>query len=244
MSKAKARAKQIQEKDKGIVLFNDYRAGNNHQFSQWFTNLRFTFKVTLLDDNGHRKKGSILTFYNAVQYMMYNKAILFGDWATANQIIACRNPKLIISYGRNVGKKNDTWDQEVWDEEKFKIVVDGNFLKFSQNPVLKKLLLSTSNSYIAEASNIDNIWGIGISENHIDAKDHTKWNEYGQNLLGKALMEVRFRIRKSSDPTNVDIKRVVYTDLEMDSADTIKEIKRQEVIAKLGHKYHINPDDI
>ena len=46
-------------------------------------------------------------------------------------------------------------------------------------------------SHINEASSFDRIWGIGYEASNAEAnKDH-----WGQNLLGKALMRVRDRIR-------------------------------------------------
>lgn len=243
MSKAKARAKQAAEKFPKIILFYGHRNGEYPEFSQWNQTAPFTLKLD--NDNGHKKKGSQIRFNNCEQYMMYRKAVLFCDWNTANQILACRNPKLVKAFGRKI--KN--FDQEVWDEEKFKIVVEGNYLRFSQNDRIKALLLATGDSLIAEASPIDAIWGIGISETHLDAKCPDKWSDHGQNLSGKALMEVRYRLCKEIDPTNVKIKRVIYPGLN-DPEDqdqitsTIQEIKRQAVINKLSHTYNVNPDDI
>ena len=74
-------------------------------------------------------------------------------------------------------------------------MVDILKLKFSQNQELKTLLLSTDDSILVEASSYDNIWGIGLNES--DAKN-TKMEDWpGQNLLGKALMEVRDFLRLS-----------------------------------------------
>lgn len=69
------------------------------------------------------------------------------------------------------------------------IVYEGNLLKFSQNPILKKFLMETKDLIIVEASPYDKIWGIGMSEDDSDIHDELKWK--GQNLLGKAIMKVR-----------------------------------------------------
>ena len=60
--------------------------------------------------------------------------------------------------------------------------------KFQQNHVLKEELLKTYPNELYEASPWDKIWGIGY-EKHIAVDiDPT---QYGRNLLGKALMEIR-----------------------------------------------------
>ena len=67
---------------------------------------------------------------------------------------------------------------------------DALYYKFSQNDDILQKLLSTGNSTLAEASPRDRIWGIGL--NITDAYSGKKWK--GQNLLGKALMNVRDNI--------------------------------------------------
>lgn len=125
--------------------------------------------------------------YNcAEQFMMYQKAILFGDNDVANEILNETDPKNIKALGRKI--KN--FNQQEWDENKFEIVIAGNFYKFTQNNELKNILLNTGNEDIAEASPLDKIWGIGIDEKA--AKSGAEWQ--GENLLGKALMMVRYMI--------------------------------------------------
>ena len=70
--------------------------------------------------------------------------------------------------------------------------MQGNLLKFSQNPKLKDFLLATSNRVLAEASPRDTIWGIGLDEKDKDAQNPYKWR--GLNLLGFALMKVRAKL--------------------------------------------------
>ena len=61
--------------------------------------------------------------------------------------------------------------------------------KFGQNDELKKLLLETGDSVLAECAVKDRIWGIGLSMINPDRMDRACWK--GQNLLGYALMMVR-----------------------------------------------------
>ena len=100
------------------------------------------------------------------------------------------SPKQIKALGRKVRG----FDQKVWDKFKYAIVLNGNWCKFSQNRNLREFLLSTGDSVLAEASPYDNIWGIRLSANSLEAQDPMKWR--GQNLLGFALMEVRDELRR------------------------------------------------
>lgn len=132
-------------------------------------------------------KENDIVFNSAEQYMMYHKAILFNDKDMASKILITQNAATIKIYGRNV--KN--FDSKIWDEHKFNIVVNGNYLKFSQNPVICKKLLETGNTLLVEASPYDRVWGIGFL--HAKKEEMDKW---GENLLGKALMTVRDRLNQ------------------------------------------------
>ena len=130
------------------------------------------------------------TFHYAEQYMMAKKALLFGDYESFGKIMKTDSPANAKRYGRLV--KN--FNEYVWNRHRFDIVVEGNYLKFSQNKELGDYLLATGNAIIVEASPHDPIWGIGLSSDDRDALDPFKWK--GLNLLGFALMEVRKRLRE------------------------------------------------
>lgn len=126
-------------------------------------------------------------FYNSEQYFMYIKAIVFGDYEVAEKILATKDPKKAKMLGREV--KN--YDDKVWNDMRYKVMVDANKAKYSQNEDLKKLILSDEfkGKGFTESSPLDKIWGTGFAEDHPYADDETKWK--GQNLLGKSLDEVR-----------------------------------------------------
>ena len=130
------------------------------------------------------------TYLCMEQYMMAGKAALFGDEEIRKEILACSDPKRIKALGRKVRG----FDQEVWDNFKYAIVLGGNWCKFSQNRDLREFLLSTGDSVLVEASPYDNIWGIRLAACSPEAQDPMKWR--GQNLLGFALMEVRDELRR------------------------------------------------
>ena len=129
--------------------------------------------------------GSQETFYNGEQWMMYNKALLFKDNDIARQILKTKDPSLIKKLGRQVSGFN----VPVWDNEKYGIIVKGNKLKFSQNEELMLTLMNTGDRILVEASPYDKVYGIGLKSDHVDALYPNRWQ--GENLLGKALMDVR-----------------------------------------------------
>ncbi|MEA3228970.1 MAG: NADAR family protein [Campylobacterota bacterium] len=134
------------------------------------------------------------TLYNSTeQYMMAEKALLFeGKNGVYDEIMQSKDMKII----KNLGKKVEGFNQELWDEKKEQIVYDGNYLKFSQNEKFKKYLLSTKNSLIIEANPNDTIWACGLSPNNPNLRDKTQWK--GKNLLGFILMRVRENLSDNS----------------------------------------------
>jgi len=128
-----------------------------------------------------------LHFFNSEQYFMYVKAIVFGDYDTADKILATKDPKKAKQLGREV----KGYDDKVWNEMRYRVMVDANKAKYSQNKNLKELITSDDfkGKGFVEASPIDGVWGIKLGESDPLADDEKYWN--GRNLLGKALDEVR-----------------------------------------------------
>ena len=145
-------------------------------------------------------------FSTAEQYTMYRKAIFFRDYASAAQILTTSNPRKVKALGRSVAN----FDAERWDEVKLAVVEEGNYLKFSQGDdlasigigdgeeriprSLRGLLMETGERELVEASPFDRVWGIGYrAEEAVMGRRRKEW---GFNLLGKALMNVRERLRR------------------------------------------------
>lgn len=126
-----------------------------------------------------------IIYKTAEHYMMAGKAKLFNDMDIFERVLSKDSPKDVKDLGRQI--KN--FDTAVWDEQKYNIVKRGNYLKFSQNKNLKHFLIQTKNKILVEASPVDAIWGIGLTEDNPNAKNPKEWR--GENLLGFALMEVR-----------------------------------------------------
>lgn len=128
------------------------------------------------------------TFSSMEQFMMYRKAICFGDEAVATNILATHDASQIKALGRQVSN----FDEHVWNGIKQIVVYEGLLTKFLQNGDLKDKLISTGEAILAECAVKDLIWGVGLSMKNPDRLDKTKWK--GQNLLGYTLMMVRERL--------------------------------------------------
>lgn len=142
-------------------------------FSQWF---EASFQLNGID------------YPTAEHYMMAEKARLFNDHEIRDRILLSQHPGEAKKLGRLVKGFNN----ELWEENRFEIVIQGNIAKFSQNQTLKSYLLGTHKRILVEASPRDQIWGIGLTGDDPRAANPYQWQ--GLNLLGFALMEVRQKL--------------------------------------------------
>lgn len=160
---------------KGLTKMSFYLFWNGF-CGQWF-------KSPFVDENG-------IKFNTAEQYMMYQKAITFDDNEIANRILEETNPKVQKALGRQV--KN--FDVDVWNAVSRDVVYKGNYLKFTQNPNLKVLLLNVKEDELVEASPYDKIWGIGMGADDPRCQDKNKWQ--GSNWLGEVLTKLRNNLKE------------------------------------------------
>ncbi|KAK1056474.1 hypothetical protein LTR12_006076 [Friedmanniomyces endolithicus] len=160
------------------------------------------------DVNSPSAPRSLVTFFfheaETNGHLCQWKALLFKDTATAAEILKATSPRKQKGLGRQI----KGYDEAKWVEARIAIVQRGNLLKFSQctnvasmkmddvgEPVpLKSLLLATGVHDLVEASPFDEIWGIGIKAEVALSVSRAQW---GQNLLGKALMHVREELRQT-----------------------------------------------
>lgn len=134
-----------------------------------------------------------LTFATAEHYMMWRKAVLFGDTVVAEQILAAGHPH----QAKGLGGRVTGFDESVWEAERFGIVVTGNVAKFGQHDDLRAFLLGTGERVLVEASPVDRVWGIGLAANDPRADDPALW--CGSNLLGFGLMHARSVLSRQGD---------------------------------------------
>lgn len=118
------------------------------------------------------------------------KAKCFSDKETLKQILSAKDPVQMKAFGRQVRG----FDAKVWDEVKFSVVLNADYLKFSQNTSLRDFLLQTGSKILVEARPVDKIWGIGLAASDENVQNPMKWR--WQSLLGFALMMVRDEIVK------------------------------------------------
>lgn len=130
-----------------------------------------------------------IRFSSMEQFMMYRKAVAFGDRDRAAQILDTEDVGRIKELGRLVSGYDDNY----WNGIRQIVVYEGLYAKFSQNEELKRLLQATGKAVLAECAVKDRIWGIGLSMDDPGRLDRRKWK--GQNLLGYALMMVREKLR-------------------------------------------------
>ena len=150
------------ETDHVLTFFKD-----DHPFSNWYI---CSFTVDEIN-------------YNCLeQFMMAEKARLFGDKEVWSKIVNTSSQKAMKALGRQV--KN--FDEPTWIKHRESIVKRGLLAKFAQNASMKQLLLNTGSKVLAEGSPYDRIWGTGVA---INVTNPSQW--IGMNLLGKLLMEVR-----------------------------------------------------
>lgn len=130
-----------------------------------------------------------VVFHTSEQFMMAQKALLFQDEETYEKIMQADNPKDYKALGRLIRNFN----QKIWDDNKYQIVLRGNIEKFSQNPELKEFLIGTGDKVLVEASPYDNIWGVKLALDNELILNPNNWA--GENLLGFVLMETRDTLR-------------------------------------------------
>lgn len=139
-------------------------------FSQWYAS---TFVI-----DG-------ITYCTAEQFMMAEKARMFGDDFALAKIMSTKYPKEQKAWGRKVRG----FDADKWNAGARPVVFRGNVAKFSQNNDYRKIMMDTDGTTLVEASPKDIIWGVGLDASDPRIQDRTTW--LGTNWLGEELTRVR-----------------------------------------------------
>ena len=178
---AKYRAFMYHMPQSTVILFaepdtNDYG----------FLSLKWTVEIEF---NGTMYK-------SAAQAIAAEIAKSFNDQDNLQKIMISESPDDI-----NYTLENVPGDAEVnetkWNDLTKQLIYDVNIVKYSQYPELAARLLETKNATLGAYIPDDNLIGIGLSIDNIQAKNPVNWT--GQNLLGKALMDIRQKIRSDQE---------------------------------------------
>lgn len=139
------------------------------------------------------KENPAYRFDSTEQGFMFLKALYFGDDAIATEIYATHgNPEKC----RRLGRLVKGYDDEKWSKVRYNIFSDLIYQKYLQDDELRKKLLSPEfdDKLFVEASPIDKIWGIGMSEENLRILDQKNWR--GLNYLGQITTKVREKLKK------------------------------------------------
>jgi hypothetical protein len=137
------------------------------------------------------------TYLSAEQCYVHQK-ILFFDGDNSDllaELFSSRDSEVAALKVKKLGRRVNNFDESLWASVRFEVMCKIVWMKFSQNVKLKRQLLKTGTKTLYEASPHDAIWGIGYGPADAQMVDPS---EYGLNLLGECLMEVRERLRSDA----------------------------------------------
>eukprot|EP00466_Bigelowiella_natans_P006685 jgi/Bigna1/69777/fgenesh1_pg.10_\ len=129
------------------------------------------------------------SFICAGQYMMAEKARLFGDKDRMRKILKPGATPVEI---RQIGRHIANVDAKVWAAQMERIAMESLMAKFGQSLHLRNKLLATKNAALVYSCVDDEVWGNGLDFPYQDdqrAKDRKQWR--GKNTLGKLLETAR-----------------------------------------------------
>lgn len=143
-------------------------------FSQWY-------------DAGFTVDG--IYYKTAEHWMMWKKAMLFGDAESAEKVLETKHPRDV----KHIGREVKGFVKKYWEENCKQFVYDGNHAKFTQNQRCYNALMNTGDTLLVEASPYDAICGIGLDEEEAKSISEEKWP--GSNWLGSILTQLRNDLR-------------------------------------------------
>lgn len=128
------------------------------------------------------------TFSSSEYFYIYHKCLKFDPSNTdmLDKIATSEKPP------KKLGRQIANFDESEWESFRYGVMKRALLLKFSQNRQLRDCLLRTGNKELFEAAALDKIWGIGFGPAEAVTVPR---EEYGLNLLGRCLMEVRDELR-------------------------------------------------
>ena len=131
-------------------------------------------------------KGYNLNF--SEQGFMIEKTLMF-DKSKALPIAKAKTP----NEAKRLGRQIQNYIDSKWSVFRYDKMVEVLRVKF-QDKHLKKILLDTGERILVEGSPYDAIWGVKLDWRSNEILDENNYK--GQNLLGKALMQVREELKQ------------------------------------------------
>jgi len=116
---------------------------------------------------------------------MIRKAQFFKSEELVEKILNSKTPKEVKELGEDI----PNYDFKKWEKVRYLAMKSAVYLKFSENILLKESLIATGDKTLVNTIPHDKVWGIGLNIEDPTISDDKNWD--GENLLGKALMEVR-----------------------------------------------------
>lgn len=128
----------------------------------------------------HERQG--VRFFTGENFMMYEKAMLFGDTEKAQEICAAFKPQRAKELGRQVAG----FDNAVWELRREGVMFNLVYCRLVYDLEVRREALThrLAGRDFVEASPWDKIWGVGLKEDDPKIDDPINWR--GLNLLGKA----------------------------------------------------------
>jgi len=131
------------------------------------------------------------TMYHSAKQAVYAEmAKIAGDEEGLRAIMEKDSP-LLIHYERK-------GSEEEWKMNLARLLYEVNLQKFTRYAELKDMLLQTGTDVLGASVPYDALVGIGLSMDRKEATQQEYWT--GENLLGRALMEVRRVLREQAAP--------------------------------------------
>jgi ribA/ribD-fused uncharacterized protein len=120
-------------------------------------------------------------YRTAAHYFIKTKQEFFdkNNFELGHKILYETDGTKLLNYSRMI----QNYDDKIWNNNRYNIMLRILNKKFTENEYLYNYLIQTENKYLLALSYNDKIWGATN-------------NMIGNNLLGIALMETRYMIKK------------------------------------------------
>jgi ribA/ribD-fused uncharacterized protein len=172
-----AEAKEMNESNIPVILFYEPDTNEYGYLSlKWPVELEFNSTM----------------YHSAYQAILAEIAKSFNDQENLKRIMLSETADEITYTMEDVPGDKEI-NETKWNDLFKQLIYDINNIKFNQYPELSNRLLETKNAILGAYEPDDNLIGIGLSLDNIQSKNPINWT--GQNILGKALMDIRNKIQ-------------------------------------------------